>query len=196
MINTLRKLHFQLLPVTYNQWKLFILFIVFIAALAMARNTTCLFASVSGSTAPHSLVSGRMFYSSPGSRWLTVHDLQRWMINGKKAHFIHRPAYLLAAHWYSCWKCSEKHSWMYGCGLHWRGSDIDYFVRRPFCLEATCALGVHGFKPQNLPADRTKCRQCRLMFGSWWEASAASFLSGERNGQMYGHPFWWSGFKS
>lgn len=68
--------------------------------------------SLPRSPAPYSLIWGKMLYSSLWSRWLTVHDLQRWMINGKKAQFIHRPAYLSAAHWYCCWKCGEKHSWM------------------------------------------------------------------------------------
>ena len=98
--------------------------------------TGATFTSVSGSTAPSTLVPGRMFYSFPGSRWLTVHDLQHWMINGKKAHFIHRPAYLSAAHWYSCWKCGEKHSWMYGCGLHWRGFDIELFCSAAILLRS------------------------------------------------------------
>jgi len=55
-------------------------------------------------TVPHILAPVRTLYSSPGSRWLTVHDLQRWMINGeknwggKKAHFIHRTAYLSRLH--------------------------------------------------------------------------------------------------
>lgn len=100
-------------------------FIHYLCGKAVCAQECDMFASVSGSTALYSLVSGRMFYSSPGSRWLTVHDLQHWMINGKKAHFNHRPAYLSAAHWYSCWKCGEKHSWMYGCGLHWKGFDIE-----------------------------------------------------------------------
>lgn len=96
-------------------------------------------ASVSVSASPLSLVSGRMFYNSSGSTWLTVHNLQLWMINGKKAHFIHCPAYLSAAHWYSSWRCGEKHSWMYGCGLQWRGFYTESFRSTArSCLGAAC----------------------------------------------------------
>lgn len=99
------------------------------------------FARVSGSSAGCRLVSGRTFYSSPGSRWLTVHNLRHWMINGKKAHFIHRPAYLSAAHWYSCWKCGEKHSWTYGCRLHGGGVDGELsFLASVLLTEATFCL--------------------------------------------------------
>lgn len=44
------------------------------------------------SAAPCSLVWGKMFYSSLWSRWLTVHNLQRWMINGKKSTFHPSPS--------------------------------------------------------------------------------------------------------
>ena len=150
--------------ITRAVFKVFVIwFIHFMAKLHLHhRHMTCLLPSL----AHCSLVSWRTFYSSPGSRWLTVHDLQHWMINSKRAHFIHRPAYLLAAHWYSCWKCGERHSWMYGCRLYWRGFDIELSCLTAILLtEATYALGVRGEGgrgSRNVPADWTKCCQHRL----------------------------------
>lgn len=141
------------------------------------------FAPVSGSTAPYSLVSGRMFYSSPGSRWLTVHDLQHWMINGKKAHFIHRPAYLSAAHWYSCWKCGERHSWMYGCGLHWKWFDIELSRSTATLLRSDLLFWCSQMEVQVSKttswSDKMLSTEisslCNVLIVGWWEASAAFF---------------------
>lgn len=133
-----------------------------------------------------------MFYSSPGSRWLTVHDLQHWMINGKKAHFIHRPAYLSAAHWYSCWKCGEKHSWMYRCGLLWKGFDIELSCSTAILLRSyLCVSQVEAQVSE--PASwsdkmlSAKIRGfCNILIVSWWEASVAflSFWCESKNAQL------------
>lgn len=48
--------------------------------------------NVLGSAAICCLVSGKVFYCSPGSRWFAAQDLQHSLINGKIAHFIRCPA--------------------------------------------------------------------------------------------------------
>lgn len=48
--------------------------------------------NVLGSSAICCLVSGKVFYCSPGSRWFAAQDLQHSLINGKIAHFIRCPA--------------------------------------------------------------------------------------------------------
>lgn len=74
-------------------------------------------ASVSVSDSPLGLVSGKMFYNSSGSTWLTVHNLQLWMINGKKSTFQPLPSLPLGCTLIfpvKVWWKAQLDVWMWG----------------------------------------------------------------------------------